>query len=283
MRQPAPIIRCDPGVAALADRYPGPATGRVGYLFKKLESGLAGVRFKRIDPYVVGKLIGNVLRGDVDRLANIEVDTLLGNTGFVSRVDPIVMIGDLQGEQGLIRDHTIRIADYRYDVILPKAGEKLVDTTNTSWLSKGRLFILREGDPKMVKGTGAGIPDSLNGIGRDAPWDLDHYLGFDKQIYHSGRLSRKKFDEWRPDLEVLLYEHGVGTNPVTGKPYAYQITPAIAARCEGIPDAVLAGREPLMRIRCADKMAYKRVMYTPALEAVIQRDRVINEMLGALG
>jgi hypothetical protein len=273
-----PIIRSDPAIAALADLYPGPATGRVEHILRKFGSGLADLVLKTIDPYVVSKVIDNTLPGDVERLGGFKVDVLIGRVAFISKVDPSIILGDLQGEQSLVRDHDVHNPAYAYDIILPKPGETLVDDSPTKWLSKGRLFVLREGEAKMVKATGAGIPDG----GRNAPWSLEHYLGFDKQVYHAGRLSRAKFDAWRPDLEVPLYRHGVGIDPTTGKPYDHQITVGIQARCDWIPDTVLAGREPLLRVRCADKMAYKRVMYTPSLRAVTERDAVIREILGAL-
>jgi hypothetical protein len=142
-----------------------------------------------------------------------------------------------QAEQSLALDPLPRSPVYRVQVEVPEPGKKLEDPGARAFLSRGRIVRLESGDYKMACACGAGIPDPS----ADAPWSVENYLGFDRQVYHCARLARRDLDGY----------------------------------ARGLREVVLYGGE---RVSCADPLAYVLLQWTPSEKVLSERLNIYSRM-----
>ena len=246
--KPAPppaITLRGPATAATALERDLIGPGHVQGLLERIGSGLAATMLK-LDPYICEKL-------DAAPGMSHNAAMIITRASLRYRVATSVMLVDLQREQGLLRNPLVRSAAYQLEIVTPKPGEKLTDPGPRSWLSKGRLVRLVAGDETMAKACGAGIPDpALN-----CPWSLEQYLGFDRQIYQSARLTRSYLDQWAAGQREIILDSNQKIPP-----------DLMAARLvtECTADQA-AGTAPVRRIVCADPFTFRNLRYTPWLAA----------------
>lgn len=196
-------------------------------------SGLAAVAFRAYDG------VQHTAASWIDKMA-----------AAFNPVTPQWLLTILQAEQSLRDDKLTYPAGYRITrpsvgifggVSKPPAGARVVRSKT------GDLYV--EGEWKMVAATGAGIPDP----GTRAPWAVEDYLGFDRQIYQAARLSAK-----------FLQDFASGKRDVTLYP----------TRAE-VEQAAREGRKPQGEIvMAADGETYLMLQYTPTESVAASRPRV---------
>ena len=151
------------------------------------------------------RLAGIVGAPMLDTVPSIWINRCALRAGRDARVALMVM----QGEQSLALDTLHRAAMYTVSIQEPKEGETLTDPGNGAWLSKGRIVRLEQGDKVMAFATGAGAPDP----GVNAPWSVEDYIGFDRQVYHTYRMLNRDIKRWETGDRLVQLQRDVKGQP----------------------------------------------------------------------
>lgn len=169
----------------------------------------------------------------------------------------------LQSEQSLVRDPKTYSAEYTVKDAKPSLLSRLIGRPSEAVAAPGCRLVKSKGGPveacgewKMMAAAGAGIPDP----GVTPPWDVKNYLGFDRQVYHVGRMAARDLSDFATgNREVQLYPSDEEK--------------AAAAR---------EGRTPRGEVvLAADPETLVLLKWTPHPDVLVQRPLIYRQLFGA--